>query len=106
MHFADAFDANFALFLREIKFVSLNDMMNNAIEFEVNLMASRQIKHKTKLRKVKEDPQASTSQSTSNAKFDMMMKVMEKLMDELFFNEIPPSREHNDPHIRMSLMLL
>lgn len=35
-------------------------MMNDAIEVEVNLMASRKIKHKTKIRRVKEELQAST----------------------------------------------
>ena len=48
-------------------------MMNDAIEVEVNLMASRNINHKNELRKVKEEPQASTSQSTSDAKLDMMI---------------------------------
>ena len=73
MHYADGFDVDFALFLRERKSVSLNDMMNDAIEVEVNLMASRNINHKNELRKVKEEPQASTSQSTSDAKLDMMI---------------------------------
>ena len=100
MHYADAFDADFALFLREIKFISLNDMMNDAIEVEVTLMASGKIKNKTKVIRIKEEPQASTSQSSSDAKFDIMIKVMEKLMDKLYVDEIPPSREHNETHIR------
>lgn len=48
-------------------------MMNDVIESEVNLMAPGKIKQKTELNKVKEEPQASTSQSTSDAKFGMMM---------------------------------
>ena len=36
-------------------------MMNDAIEVEVNLMASGKIKQKDKLKKVKEEPLASTS---------------------------------------------
>ena len=91
MHFEDAFDAYFSLFFRERKYVSLNDMMNDPIEVEVYLMAFGKIKHKTELRKVNEEPQASTSQSTSDANFDMMIKVMEKLMDKLYVDEIPPS---------------
>jgi hypothetical protein len=100
LHFTDAFDADFALFLREIKSISLNDMMNDAIEVEVNLMAPGNIKHEIELRKVKEEPQVSTSLSTSDAKFDMIMKVMEKSMDKLYVDETLPSREHNEPHIR------
>ena len=35
--------------------------MNDAIEVKVNLMAFVNIKHKIELKKVKEEPQASTS---------------------------------------------
>ena len=90
LHYVDAFDAYFSLFLRERKHVSLYDMMNSAIEVEVNIMASVKFKQKTELRRVKEEPQASTSQSTSDVKFDMMMKLMENLMDKLYVDERLP----------------
>lgn len=63
-------------------------------------MAFGNIKHKNKIRRVKEEPQASTSQYSSDAKFDMMIKVMEKLMDKLYVDERHPSRDHNDQNIR------
>lgn len=39
LHYADAFDSDFALTLRERRSTSLVDTMNDAIEAEVNLMA-------------------------------------------------------------------
>ena len=96
MHYAYAFDANFALFLRERKYVSLNDMMNDAIEVEVNLMAFGKIKHKTEVRRIKKESQAFISWSSSNSKFDMMIKVMDKLS----IYERHPTRDHNEPNIR------
>ena len=84
LHYVDAFSSDFTLLLREIRFVSLADMMDDAIEVEVNLSASNNSKQRNKTRKVKqEEPQASTSQSSSDAKFNMMMKTMEKMMDKL-----------------------
>ena len=47
--------------------------------------------------KFKEDPQASTS--SSNAKFDSLMKVMEKLVDKLSIDNKPAARD-NEPQIR------
>lgn len=40
------------------------------------------------------------SQSTSDVKFDMVMKEMERLIDKFFVDEIPSPREHNEPQIR------
>ena len=73
--------------------------MNDAIEVEVNLMASGKIKQKDKLKKVKEEPLASTSQSTSDAKFDIMMKEMERLLDKLFVDERSLPRKKKEPQI-------
>jgi hypothetical protein len=84
LHYVDAFSSEFSLLLRERRFVSLTDMMDDAIEVEVTLTTSNKTKHKNETRRVKEEePQASTSQSSSDAKFNMMMKTMEKLMDKL-----------------------
>jgi hypothetical protein len=44
LHYADAFDIEFTFLLRERRSTYLNDMMNDAIEVEVNLAASRNIK--------------------------------------------------------------
>ena len=100
LHYVDAFDACFALFLRERKYVSLTNTMNDAIEVEVNIMSSRKIKQKTELKKVKEEPQDFASQSTSDAKFDIMMIATEILTDNPYVVERTPPREHNDPQIR------
>ena len=84
IHYVDAFSSEFTLFLRERRFVSLTDMMDDDIEVEVNLTSSNKTKQKNETRRVKEEePQASSSQSSSYAKFNMMMKTMEKLMDKL-----------------------
>ena len=47
LHYADAFDSDFALTLRERRSTSLADMMNDAIEVEVNLMDLGKMKQKT-----------------------------------------------------------
>ena len=44
LHYADAFDNDFALTLRERRSASLVDMMNDTIKVEVNLMASGKMK--------------------------------------------------------------
>ena len=49
---------------------------------------------------MKEEAQASTSQSNPDVKLDMMMKVMEKLMDKLYVDDRNQNRDQNDPEIR------
>ena len=44
LHYADAFSREFTLLLRERRFVSLEDMMDDATEVEVNLSASHRNK--------------------------------------------------------------
>lgn len=100
LHYTNAYDSDFALLLRERICVSLVGMMNDAIEVEVNMMTSGKIKQKAETKKIKEEPQASTSQSSSDAKFDMMMRTMEKLMERLYVDERPPVREKNEAQIR------
>ena len=63
LHFAEAFDDEFALFLRERRYASLADMMSDAIEVEINMMSSKRGRYKVEAResrKPKEEPQAST----------------------------------------------
>lgn len=55
LHYAYAFHVDFALFLREKKYVSLTNMMNDVIELEVNLMASGKINKKLNLRKLRKN---------------------------------------------------
>ena len=74
LHYADAFESDFSLLLREMESTTLTAMFKDALEVEANLMASGKIKQKaeTYRRKVREQNQASTSYSI-DAKFDVMM---------------------------------
>lgn len=63
-HFAEAFDDEFALFLRERRPPTLAHMMSNSIEVEINMMSPKRGGYKVdtrKTRKPKEEPHASTS---------------------------------------------
>lgn len=93
LHFAEAFDDEFVLFLRERRSPSLASMMPNATEVEINMMSSKRGRYKVETReprKMKEDSQASTS---VDPKFDSLMKVMEKLVDRLSIDGKPPARD-------------
>ena len=61
LHYADAFDSEFTLLLREIRSTSLENMMQDAIEVEVNLSTSNKTKQRGDNRRIKEEAQASTS---------------------------------------------
>jgi hypothetical protein len=81
LQYVDSFDIDFALLLRERRSNTLDDMMIDAIEVEVNLMASGKIKHNPNrdVKNVQGEAQPSMSQSL-DAEFDLMMKTMERLM--------------------------
>ena len=65
LHYVDAFSSEFTLLLRERRSISLIDMMDDAIEVEVNLTTSNKTKQRNETRRIKEEePQASTSQSS------------------------------------------
>ena len=100
LHYEDAFDSEFTLLLRERRYVSLTDMMDDAIEVEVNPVASNKTKQRNETIRVKGEAQASTSQSNPDVKFDMMIKVIEKLMDKLSIDDKNQNRDQNDPQIR------
>ena len=53
LHYADAFDSDFALLLREIKSATLPDMLKDDVEVEANLMASSKMKQKVEIDKKK-----------------------------------------------------
>ena len=46
LHYADAFESDFSLLLRERKSTSLSDMFKDALEVESNMMACGKMKHK------------------------------------------------------------
>jgi hypothetical protein len=97
LRYVDSFESDFALMLRERISNSLDDMMNDSIEVEVNLMASGKIKSNSDrdMNKVQDKAQPSTSQS-SEERFEMMMKTMEKLMERMDLDNNPNTREQAD----------
>ena len=54
-HYDEWFDDDFSLLLRERRSTTLADMMNDAIEVEVNIMACRKGKYIFETKKVKEE---------------------------------------------------
>jgi hypothetical protein len=97
LRYADSFDSYFSLLPRERRYTTLNDMMNDLIEVEVNLMASGKIKYnpETDMKKVQGEAQPSTSQS-SNPKFDLMVKTMERLVEKLSLDNKPGIRDQTE----------
>jgi len=79
LRYAEAFDSNFSLLLRERDSATLADMQNDAIKVEVNMVAAK----KSKMGKAKLKGEEKPSSSTPEDKIDSMMKTMEKLIDWL-----------------------
>ena len=102
LHYADSFDNEFTLLLRERRSASLENMMDDAIEVEVNLLASNNTKQKGESRRVKEKAQASTSQLSIDVKMDLMVKAMERIIDRLSIDDRghTTNKERNEPHIK------
>lgn len=71
-------------------------MTNDVIEGEVNLMESGKMKKKVddNKKKIKEKTQPSSSQSSYDEKFDIMMKTMDNLMERIYVDNKPLVREH------------
>jgi hypothetical protein len=87
---ADSFDSDFPLLLKERRSTTLDDMMNDAIELEVNPMASRNINHNPNIDMKKVQGEAQTSASkTSDEEFDLMVKTKERLVEKLSLENKP-----------------
>ena len=97
LHYAEGFDDDFTLLPRERRSATLADMMNDAIEVEVNLMASKKGKYIFDAKIVKEEAQPSTSQSTSDAKIDSVLRIMERMMKRFVENDRQVVREQHEP---------
>jgi hypothetical protein len=97
LQYANSFDSDFALLSRERRSNTLYDMMSHAIEVEVNLMASGKIKHNPDrdVKKVQREAQPSTSQS-SDEKFYLMMKTMERFIERMPLENKPATRDQTD----------
>ena len=74
-------------------------MFTDALEVEANMMASGKMKHRDIDRRKKEENSPSTSSSTTDIKFEMMLKTMEKLMDRLTMDNRVFNREQVNPQI-------
>ena len=100
LHYANAFDNDFYLLLRERKSTTLPAMFTDALEVEANMMACGKIKPRVEVdkRKGREEvhPTSSTSAS-SDVNFEMMLKTMEKLMDRIMVESKPINRKQNEP---------
>jgi len=103
LQYDEAFDSEFTLLLCERKPSSLADMMNEAVEVEVNLTSARRKKRdkgewrreEGDKKKGKEQEQPSTSY-TQKTKMNVMMKTMEKLMERFTVDNRPPPREQQN----------
>ena len=94
LRYVEAFDYDFSILLRERESPSLGEMLKDFVKLEVNKIEAKNSKMgKTKL-KEEDKP------STSDDKFDSMMKKMEKIMDRLALgNTYSPSAKH-EPQFR------
>jgi hypothetical protein len=93
----NSFDNEFALLLRETRSNTLDDMMSDTIEAEVNLIALGKIKHNLdrSVKKVQGEAQPFTSQS-SDEKIDLRMKTMERLMERISMENKPSTKDQTD----------
>lgn len=101
IYYVDAFSSEITFLLRKGRYIFLTDMMDDAIEVELNLSASKRTKQRNEITRLKEEePQASTSQSNSDPKFNMIMKTMERMMDTLSLGEKNQMKDENKPQVR------
>jgi len=99
LHYAEAFDDEFALFLRERRSQTLAQMMSDAVEVEINMMSSKRGRYRVDPREQKKPKEESQASTSSDPKFDSLVKAMERLVDKLSIRDKPPSRD-NVPQIR------
>ena len=84
------------MLLRERKSATLPAIFTDALEVEANMMACGKIKLRAEVdrRKVREEAHPTTSaSSSSDIKFKMMLKTMEKLMDRITVEAKPTNRQ-------------
>jgi hypothetical protein len=83
--FANAFDVEFSLLLRERRSSTLSLMQEETIEVESNILAAERLKTKSDRdrKKQKEDVPSSSNTTTSDPKIDEMDKMLKTLTSEL-----------------------
>jgi hypothetical protein len=94
LRYVDSFESDFALLLRERRSTTLDDMMIDVIEVEVNLMASGKMKANAgkDTKRAQDKAQPSTSQ-TSEERFEAMMRNMERMMERMALGNRANPRE-------------
>jgi hypothetical protein len=98
LQYVEAFDGDFAYSLREIRSASLTYTMNDAIEVEVNMMALGKMNNKdVDKRKNKEEI---LSPSSSDSKFENIMRTMERLVNRLSLENKQVHVQQQDAQIR------
>ena len=68
-------------------------MINDAIEVEINLTAAKEKRREEGDIRKDKDPEQPSSSISQEARMDIMMKMMEKLMERLTMDHIPPPIE-------------
>lgn len=99
LQYVEAFDCEFTLLLCKRKSASLADMMNEAVEVEVNLMSAQRNKRnegewwweEENKKKEKEPEQPSTSYN-QEAQMGVIMETLERLVENLSVDHRPPPR--------------
>jgi len=76
--YANAFDPDFFLLLRERRCATLNDMQEATLEVESNIMAAEKLKSQVDRRRLRGETSSSPA-STSEPKLDKMTKMIESL---------------------------
>jgi hypothetical protein len=78
--YANSFDSEFCLLLRERRSPTLSLMQDSALEVESNILAAHKLKGNTDRRKPRDE---ASSSSNSNPKLDKMAKMLESLTSEI-----------------------
>ena len=94
LQYVEAFDSEFTLWPSERRSASLADMMNDAIEIEINLTVAKEKMREEGDRRRDKEPKQTSSSNSQEAMMDMMMKSMENLMERLTMDNRPPPIEN------------
>jgi hypothetical protein len=88
--FPDGFDADMSYQLRERNDATLEDMQKSAISVEANLLAKRAHQRSERRVTIKEEP----STSTTNSKWDSMVRTLELMLERVNVSDINPLRDN------------
>ena len=87
IQYAKSFYNKFTLWLSERISASLVDMMNDAIEVEINLSVAKEKRREEGERREDKEHEKTSSSNSQEARVDMMMKIMENLMERLTMDD-------------------